>query len=237
LFRAADNVRRSEAEIGNSNRWGVVSGSSAAAGDRAVPAGTVVGSAFIDEQLALGNMTLFLDIYPLHRFYMLRGIKYLRDCLPDRHAIAKQVIWPLAEKTLEFGKPFKEIIPAFEAIEQNDIKSSVELLARHEQINILQPAIYDDIRMQRALDANQFAWVTGIPSGVAAEIELTLASACHPNPNILTVQFPKLLRAKLYDPDQRMEFVKRAAARFDQLLHYDSAAVSHSIEQVAAGAG
>ena len=237
LLHAADNVRRSEEEIGNNNRWGVVGGSSAAAADSAVPAGAVIGSAFMYEQLALCNMTLFLDIYPLHRFYMLRGIKYLRDCLPDRHVIAKQVMWPLDEKTLEFGKPFKEIIPAFEAIEQNQIAQSVKYLAQHEQINILQPAIYDGIRMQRALDANQFAWVTGIPSGVAADIELTLSSACHPNPNVLTVQFPRLLRAKLYDPMQRMVFVNRAAARFDQLLQYNRAAIASSIETIAAGAG
>lgn len=89
------------------------------------------------QQLALGNTTLFLDIYPLHRFYMLRGFSALQKCLPEREEISKQVIW-IAENT-KFGKPFTQIVDAFELIEKNQIARSVQTMAEHEQLNIFDP--------------------------------------------------------------------------------------------------
>jgi hypothetical protein len=108
-------------------------------------------------------------------------------------------------------------------------------MARHEQVNILQTAIYDNVLMRRALDGNQFAWATGIPSGVAAEIQLTLSSECSVKFSKFSVWFSHDRKAKLYDVDQRMEFVKRAAARFDALLHNENrSAVEQSIRRIAA---
>lgn len=184
-----------------------------------MPAGTSVGAGYMFDQLGLGNMALFLDIYPLHRFFMLRGGDDLVTCLETRQSLDGKVRWPVDKKKLEFGKPFKEIKDGFRAVAQNQINESVVHLARHEQVNILQAVIYNDFAMQRALDANQFAWATGFPSGVAEAIELTLSARCRPdNAGRLSVLFSKDKRAKLYDKDQRMVFVRRAADRFDQLL-------------------
>lgn len=96
-------------------------------------------------KLALGNLSLFLDIYPLHRFYMMRGYKGLETSLNYRREIKDKVLWPEeARKRLEFGYPFRDISMGFKAIEDGNIKESVERLAQHEQVNILQKIIYDD---------------------------------------------------------------------------------------------
>ncbi|MFC7651495.1 DUF2515 family protein [Pseudoduganella danionis] len=158
----------------------------------AMPAGTSAGAGYMFRQLALGNLALFLDIYPLHRFFMLRGYQHLATCLEARRDIATQVIWPVDKEVLRFGKPFSEIKNGFEAVEHNRIADSVLQFAQHEQVNILQAVIYNDFAMRRALDANQFAWATGFPSGVAEAIELTLSARCHrDNVGPLTVAFSK----------------------------------------------
>jgi hypothetical protein len=94
--------------------------------------GEAVGAYTMYGKLALGNLSLFLDIYPLHRFYMLRGYKGLEKSLHYRRDIKDKVFWPEeAKKRLEFGYPFREIIQGFEAIESGDIATSVKRLAQH----------------------------------------------------------------------------------------------------------
>jgi hypothetical protein len=185
-----------------------------------MPVGTGAGAGYMFGQLGLGNMALFLDIYPLHRFFMLRGGDHLASCLETRQSISPKVLWPVDKKMLGFGKPFKEVKDGFNAVTQNQIAASVLHFARHEQVNILQTVIYSDFAMRRALDANQFARATGFPSGVAEAIELTLSARCRPdNAGRLSVVFSRDKRAKLYDQEQRMVFVRQAAERFDRLLH------------------
>lgn len=232
LLHAADNIERSQNDIQNAVKTGIDNTDSSAM--VAMPASIAAGSAYMYKQLALGNTALFLDIYPLHRFYILRGLAAMRQCLPVRMAIRGKVIWPVDNEMLLFGKDFSEIIPSFELIDQNRIADSVRLLAQHEQVNILQAVIYNDAATRRALDGNQFAWATGFPSGVSENIALTLSSQCRPQQNPFTVWFSRRRTAKLYDADQRMDFVNRAADRFDTLLHGDSAAsVKKSLEELA----
>lgn len=200
--------------------------------------GTAVGSEHMYKQLALGNLTLFLDIYPLHRFYMLSHGKMrdLRRCLPDRRAIENMVEWRV-KNTLAFGLPFDEILLGFEALEKNDIATSVERLAQHEQVNILQKIIYDNPVTQAALKANQFAWVTKLPNGKYAEIQLTMSNQCSAKP-AFTSWFSKELSAQLWDKDQRMEFVIRTARQFHKLLQgKERAAIENSIRSIYYGGG
>jgi len=101
--------------------------------------GEAVGAYTMYGKLALGNLSLFLDIYPLHRFYMLRGYKALESSLRYRREIKDKVRWPEeAKQRLEFGRPFSEILEGFKAIEDGKIEESVKILARHEQVSILQ---------------------------------------------------------------------------------------------------
>jgi hypothetical protein len=103
---------------------------------------------------------------------------------------------------------------------------------------ILQAVIYDDLAMRRALDANQFSWATGFPTGVAAEIELTLSAECRSKSRGLNVWFSGKKTAKLYDQNQRMAFVNLAANRFSALLNGQSrTSIETSLKEIATTGG
>lgn len=234
LLHASRLVDDAAAEIGAFARSGNFDETAMVAAN-IMPSTVMASAEYMYGQLALGNTALFLDVYPLHRFYMLRGMKSLKDCIESRNSISDRVIWPISHEKLKFGRPFKEIVASFSQVDRGEIRESVISFAQHEQINILQAAIYNDFLMRRALDGNQFSWATGFPSGVANAIELTLSAQCMAMAGGQTVSFSKLKFAKLYDQDQRMVFVKSAAKRFDEmLLGGDNFFVEKSIEAIAA---
>jgi hypothetical protein len=193
------------------------------------------GAAYMKHQLAIGNRSLFLDIYPLHRFYTLRGIKGIRECLGERQLIRDKVEWTIKD-VLPFGLPYKEILAGFEAIERGDVMESVRQLARHEQLNILQKIIYDNPATRMLLDGNQAAWVIGIPSGRYEEIQLTLSAQCKPK-RTLTTMLKKSLEVALWNPDDRMKFVYQAAEEFNKVLRKFPHEVEASIKQIYLGHG
>ena len=197
---------------------------------------------YVHDMLALGNTTLFLDVFPLHAFYKERGLQALKTCLESRQKIYGHdqypVLWPIEQEKLKFGYDYKEILQAFQAIEVGNITESVVHLAWHEQQNILQPVMYSDELLVTLLRRNQFAFVTGIPPGAAAAVELTLASQCYPSEDGRTVGFSSEHFANLADIDQRMSFVLKAASQFDQLLRRsDRHLIEESILNIAAGRG
>jgi hypothetical protein len=175
------------------------------------------GGSGIYRRLGYGNKHLFLDVYPLHRFYMERGWDEFRTYLSRRQNKRYAVHWDVDRKTLEFGIPFREIFEAFESITDGHILKSVARLARHEQVNILQRIIYDDLTMQCLLAWNQYAWATDMPSGEYEEIQLTLSAQCSAKKGF-TAWFSKNTSARLWNPDERMAFVLKAAGQFHQLL-------------------
>jgi hypothetical protein len=194
----------------------------------------------VHDMMALGNTTLFLDVFPLHEFYAKRGFRELKKCLGARAGIFGHprfpVLWPVGKEKLEFGLDYTEIFLGFEAIEDGDIAGSVEHLAWHEQQNILQPTIYKDRQLVSLLRANHASYVTGFPSGVAQAIELTLTSQCERVEDERTIGFSNNPLADLSDIQQRMPFVLRAAARFDQMLDDTNRSVlEQSIIEIASG--
>ncbi|MBB3241827.1 hypothetical protein FHW68_003353 [Pseudomonas sp. Tn43] len=194
----------------------------------------------VHDMMALGNTTLFLDVYPLHEFCAKRGLGELKQCLKARAGIYGHskfpVLWPVRQEKLQFGMDYPEILPAFEAIEAGDIFRSVEYLALHEQKNILQPTIYQDRRLVALLRGNHASYVTGFPSGVAQAIELTLTSQCQRVEDGRTIVFGDNPLADLSDLKQRMAFVLRAATRFDQMLSdHNRSALEQSINEIASG--
>jgi hypothetical protein len=197
---------------------------------------------YVHDMLALGNTTLFLDVFPLHAFYKERGLQALKTCLESRQKIYGHdqypVLWPIEQEKLKFGYDYKEILQAFEAIEAGNIVESVVFLAEHEQKNILQPAMYSDLDLVALLRGNQFSYVTNIPSGAAAAVELTLASQCRPSEDGRTVGFSSEYFANLADIHQRMPFVLKAATQFDELLRRsDRHLIEQAILDIAAGRG
>lgn len=183
-----------------------------------VQAGTEAGAAYAHERLGFGNEHLFLDIYPLHRFYMERGWKDFTAYLEKRQNKKYPVYWNVDRNTLPFGAPFREIRDGFEQIGLGRLDESVRYLARHEQVNVLQRIMYNDPVMQQLLDANQYAVVTGIPTGDAEKVELTLSAQCKAKDGF-TLPFSKDKHAKLWVVQQRMRFVLRAADQFNTLLN------------------
>ena len=192
---------------------------------------------YVHDMLALGNTTLFLDIYPLHQFYAKRGLAELKGCLIERAKIYGHpkfpVLWPVGQGKLIFGGVYEEIVSAFGAIEAGDVAESVKFFADHEQKNILQPAIYVDDRFGLILRGNQISYVTDFPSGAAQAIELTLTSQCQRSQDGLTIEFSDQASADLSDVGQRMQFVIRAADSFNSLLHNSSRqAIERSIKEI-----
>ena len=196
---------------------------------------------YVHEMLALGNTALFLDVYPLHRFYMVRGFEEMKKCLHERSSLKDDVIWPIADK-VEFGSIQRETIETFIYIDYGEISESVRTMARHEQINILQPALYDVERfalLMRGTQAGDVAsFVTGLFSGIPEKIQLTLASQCKA-PDDREISFSRNPIANLADKEQRMEFVVRAANQFDSLLKNPNthAQLKASITEIARGEG
>ena len=194
------------------------------------------------EMMALGNTTLFLDIFPLHAFYKKRGFEELKTCLDERAGIYGHpkfpVLWPVEKEKLGFGGRYLEILEAFKAMEKGDIAESVRQLAKHEQLNILQPTIYENQQLKLLLRGNHASYVTGLPSGVAQAIELTLASQCQPVEDGRTLEFSSNPFADLSDYNQRIAFVLRAAERFDEMLRDENRPLlEQSIKDIAEGAG
>lgn len=210
--------------------------STEAAGMSAMPTTIRTGADYMHERLGFANMHLFLDIYPLHRFYMERGPQDFETYLTNRQGIGKTVEWK-AEKYLKFGFPFGQIRSGFAEIGAGSPAGSVRFLARHEQANVLQAILYNDPRMQEALARNQFAWAIGLPSGVYTQIQLTLSAQCKPKDG-WTSWFPRLKSAKLWVVEERMKFVLQAADRFDALLRSQQwPRVEESLLEIAAGGG
>jgi len=178
------------------------------------------GGEKVYQRLAQGNTTLFLDIWPLHMFYKKHGLKRLKQCLPQRKTLRGSVVWPVADKVL-FAEERKEVLTGFAAIDAGNLTDGVVQLALHEQVNLLQPVIYDDPYFVMLMRANQFAWALNIPTGSAQEIQLTLANQCTvTGANAQHEVFSKQPLANLANARERMEFVMRAARRFDELLRH-----------------
>jgi hypothetical protein len=176
-----------------------------------IPALVGSGEGYLRGQLSLGNLTVFLDVYPLHRFYLRHGLPLMRDTLRARSQVADRVHWPVGSHMLSFGQPFREILDAFALIDAANVSDSVLKLAWHEQVNVLQRVIYDDPKTRIALDGNQAGAATGAWPGQFNPIELVFGEAG-------SIEFSSRADAHLYDVGQRMDFVSRAASQFDTLL-------------------
>ncbi|WP_235012112.1 DUF2515 family protein [Caballeronia catudaia] len=225
LLNAAEMIQKSNRQREAYQRWD----RNASALERMSPYGSprmpmqdqAMGEGAINvySMMAMGNTALFLEIWPLHKFYEAFGLERFKKCYPLRKAIQAEVNWPLRGE-IEFGKVWEQVIAAFTAIESGNVNEGVRLLAWHEQINILQPAMYDKPEFALLMRGNQLAWATHIPTGSAREVQLTLASQCTVRGNnAAQVPFSREPLANIADPSRRMQFVMEAAARFDQLLH------------------
>lgn len=188
--------------------------------------------------LAKGSAAIFLELWPLHRFFIRWGFERFNESLGERQKVLRDIAqWPGGHVHL-FATPHQRIRDAFAAIHGNDIHTGVKLLLDHEQLHILQPVLYDDPAFAALVRANQLAWVLNMPSGSIQELQLTLASQCSvTGGDIRKVPFSSDPQANLADPVQRMKFVRAAADRFDYLLKTQPHDVENSLFLIAQGGG
>jgi hypothetical protein len=198
---------------------------------------TEAAAQYMYRKLGFGNAHLFLDIYPLHRFFMERGWEEFNTYLAKRQNDKYPVHWAVNRNTLRFGTPFAEIKEGFRLINSGDLKRSVDQLAQHEQVNILQRIMYNDPVLQRLLAMNQYAWAIEFPTGDYEEIKLTLSAECRAKQGF-TSWFSRNKNAELWVVEQRMQFVLTAARQFHALLHgAERPYVEASIRAISAGGG
>ncbi|MCP9270044.1 hypothetical protein M5U04_18650 [Xenorhabdus sp. XENO-1] len=199
--------------------------------------------------MGIGNATLFLDVYPLHAFYHQRGLEELEACLPARKSIFYdsqygrqfRILWPIEQEQLKFGLDFKDILLAFKAINEKRLADGVKHLADHEQKNILQTIMYSDWWLVMGLWGNQIFHTLGNTS-ITQAVELPLAAQCKTTNDGRTIEFTNGIldgmTGDLSNEDQRMEFVYKAATRFDEMLRGDERGViTESLEEIASNGG
>lgn len=237
LLHSTDVVERNRSERERIQRSFAQAGVGGAEAATLVQMGTEVGAHKMLRRLGHGNTHLFLDIYPLHRFFMERGWedfeKYLRYRQNDKYPVH----WEIDRAALPFGRSFAEVLQGFEQISKGKLHQGVVLLARHEQVNILQKIMYEETIMQWLLAMNQFAWATGFPTGDYQEIQLTLSAQCRAKSG-MTSWFSRDKYAKLWMVTERMQFVLNAAEQFDKLLNSpERRRVEDSIHVIAEGGG
>lgn len=208
-----------------------------AAASTMVQSATEAAAGYMYKKLGFGNAHLFLDIYPLHRFFMERGWEDFSAHLAKRQTDKYQVYWAVDRDTLRFGTPFEEIRQGFKQIDSGNLVLSVELLAYHEQVNILQKIMYNDRVLQKLLALNQYAWATDFPTGDYQEIKLTLSAECRVKTGF-TSWFSRNKNAQLWVVEQRMQFVLAAAKQFHKFLSGpERPYIEASIRAIAAGEG
>lgn len=157
-------------------------------------AGAEGAAAYTLDMLSKGNRELFLDIHPIHRFYEVEGFARMKQCASARTP-------PLEP----------EALAGFEALTRGDTDESLKQIAFHEQLNILQPLIYDDYLMQKILIANE----TGAP--LTSPAKLVFGSGCDSGPTTRFSHgwFNEGIQGRvpeLYDASERMNWILKEAA-------------------------
>ena len=145
-------------------------------------------------KLGEGNQKLFMDIYPPHLFFINHGYKRMRECGPSRKP-------PLPSDLLEGFRLIEESRTSKNTSKL--LQESVAAMARHEQLEILQPLIYDDEDMQAVLDLNEL----DLPGTDPAKAILTSDCIDPGEKNTYYLNNKQDGSKKLYNRKHRMEWI------------------------------
>jgi hypothetical protein len=209
----------------------------------------------VKDGLAKGNLWLFCDIAGWHRYYTVHGNTF-DHCMDSRNAcllvdelLESQKNIPWAQEVLpkignhvvtqEVKKGFC-LVKEWEGAKKKNAKENIQFdhlmeIAKHEQLRILQPLIYNE----KDPDSKDFVdWIKwqrdGIPSeevspklkwvGVdripikwaSPTLKIVFGSACETDDEKLISYAPE--GTKLEDYDSRMEWIKQVAKQFHKLM-------------------
>jgi uncharacterized Zn-binding protein involved in type VI secretion len=162
------------------------------------------------EMLGSGNRELFLDIYPLHRFYEEHGYDRMQECANER-------VPPIPAAALD---GFRALDKYEKTGDSRWLDEHVRATAFHEQVNILQAEIYNDEAMKVILDVNEGN--VGSADGPAVELgplgakqaDVVMSSECSDPSGKKTLSFESRDRRHLYNVDQRMDWILNDVAGY-----------------------
>jgi hypothetical protein len=162
-------------------------------GQRAAGAAAQQTAGYMYAQLGKGNRELFVDIYPMYRFYQDHGWAKFEAC---SKANADVSVYALN---------------GFRALANGDGAEHLRQIAYHEQIMLLQPSIYDDWRTRRLLELNEATIpLTNIPLPLTSPAALTFSTGCDPSSG--TTTYFRDFGDELWKIPERMDWILRGAA-------------------------
>ncbi|WP_224770872.1 DUF2515 family protein [Pseudomonas sp. FEN] len=194
--------------------------------------------------LGKGNFWLFQDIFVWHWFYS-QFPEQFEECALERNALncpeltlAGLKSLPWAEEALATLNNFKvnpHILEAFETIKKceqaaTDNKPDLQFdsllaIANHEQLEILQPLIYENQIFQKVLDLQALTeGLPGFPLRVAA-----FSTACDVEEENLREQ---MTEGDLYNETHRMKFITKIANKYHSLMQYDTEYMEERITSI-----
>jgi uncharacterized Zn-binding protein involved in type VI secretion len=152
------------------------------------------------DMLGIGNRALFLDVYPLHRFFQEQGFAKLAKCGAERRP-------PVNAQAMD---AFRAMDLYRKTGDKKYLDQSVKSLAYHEQVSVLQREIYSRAHMQNLLWSNELVDVPGANSPAA----VIMGSGCEdPTGGSQTLKFAEGGRSKIYDVAERMDWILNHVAR------------------------
>ncbi|WP_313646969.1 DUF2515 family protein [Pseudomonas sp.] len=195
--------------------------------------------------LGKGNFWLFQDIFVWHWFYINHPEQFAQ-CIGDRHWNKYTESFLLQFKTLPWlddvlpkidylqKNPHLELgfkwISVIEEMREGKAREDKQLeslmaIAKHEQLKVLQPLIYDSWVFQKLLDMQALVEGNlGVPRRLAA-----MSIACETNdPDYDTI----MTKGKLYNDNDRMNFIKEIANNYHRLMRSKRAYMEENISHI-----
>lgn len=207
---------------------------------------SVPGAHVSKNALGKGNFWLFQDIFVWHWFYA-RFPDQFADCSPQRNAAhgvdpvnTNMSALPWASEALSALNNLRltsEITQAFNDVrafeESGDIESkralqlsSLLVIANHEQLNILQPLIYEGWAFKRSLDLQSL--IEGVP--LIPKRVASFTTACDTENKDRRVQ---MTEGNLYEEADRMSFINAIAERYHLLMQRQQRYMEEVISTIA----
>ncbi|MGN8262190.1 DUF2515 family protein [Pseudomonas sp. SMSB3] len=195
--------------------------------------------------LGEGNFWLFQDIFVWHWFYTTYPdefkaaalVRNWEDYICDFKTNFKELPWlddALPKiNNLQKTDPLLEgfsLIPEIENLKPGKKRRDIQLnslmaIANHEQKEILQPLIYESWAFQKLLDFQALMeGHMGVPRRLAAMS--TMCETNNPDYDIVMTE------GKLYNKNERMEFITRIANRYHELMLTEADHMENSIKTI-----
>ncbi len=159
----------------------------------------------------------------------------------DQVAIANLVRLRNFKATDGVRNAYKKLVAEYHSSSKRDFQhAEVFAIAQHEQINILQPLVYDDKKLKETMDLNHFSsklfggWIAPkfkvIYSASSKMSDPNLETVFDPHSNLLDAARGKV--ASLPNQHDRMDFVRKIAKDFDRLMYNQTMYMEQELRKI-----